>query len=74
MTEKTELNWPRLARWAVALGVVFFGMTTPLDKTDAGGAVVLAVAWAAFWLLKLKADKEQKRKTDAAALRQSIGR
>jgi len=74
MTQKSELNWPRLARWAVALGVVFFGMTTPLDTTDAGGAVVLAVAVAAFWLLKLKAQREQERRIEAAELRTVIGR
>jgi hypothetical protein len=64
-----NLDWPRVARWAVTLGVVLFGMTTPLDKTDAGAAIVLAVAVAAFWLLKLKAQHEQERKIDAAAMR-----
>jgi len=74
MTQKDELDWPRLARWAVALGLVFFGMTTPLDNTDAGGAVEVGVAFAAFCLLKAKAEREERRRTDAAALRESVGR
>ena len=75
MTQKTELNWPRLARWAVAVPVAATGcVLVPDDPNDIGPAAVLLLAVTVFWLLKLKARREEVRRIDAAELRTEIGR
>jgi hypothetical protein len=68
-------GWARLARWAVAVAVYLCGcvvvdMVMPDGADDSWAcAVALAIAVAVFWLLKLKARKQQERRIDAAKLR-----
>jgi threonine/homoserine efflux transporter RhtA len=78
MKQKTDVDWARVARWAVAVAVYLVGciFVVPYDErqwTWQPTAVLLA-AGAVFWLLKLKAERERKRRTDAAELRAEVGR
>lgn len=74
MNSKNDVDWARVARWAVAVAIEMTGVSFRADVTDAGAVVMLLVAVVAFWLLKLRARQEQERRIEAAELRAGIGR
>jgi hypothetical protein len=76
MERENDVNWARVARWAVAVAVYVAGcMFVPdIDQTGWLPAGMLLLAIAVFWLLKLKAEQERKHRTDAAELRAEVGR
>lgn len=76
MKRKTDVDWARVARWGVAAAVYMAGciFVPDIDQTGWLPAGMLLLAIAVFWLLKLKAERERKRRTDAAELRAEVGR
>jgi hypothetical protein len=71
MERERDLDWPRVARWAVAICIVAVSISGRLDRANIGGVITLAIAATAFWLLKLKARREQERRIEAAELREA---
>jgi len=71
-----DLDWPRIARWAVAGAVLLVcTLATPLGESgDTGDAIILLLTVAVFWFLKSQADDEYKRKIERAALRDCCAR
>ena len=53
-----ETDWARVARWAAAVAIEAFSMSTILDKTWAGAALVFVISVSVFWVLKRKAERE----------------
>jgi hypothetical protein len=74
MTRTTDAeHWATLARWAVAVALYLGGcIMLPDHCSEVWPSLVFVVAVAVFWLLKLKARREQERRIDAAELRASI--
>lgn len=75
MTRKSDADhWAAVARRAVAVALYLGGcILLPDHCSYMWPCAALLVAGAVFWLLKLKARREQERRIDAAGLRASIG-
>lgn len=73
MRENTTGNtWAVVARWAVAIGIIAFGVGMELDTTWPGAAAIMALAMGAFWLLKAKSIQQKQPGMEVAGLRAVI--
>jgi len=69
-------RWAIVARWGVAAAIYLAGciFVPDIEQTGWLPAGMLLLAIAVFWLLKLKAERERKDRTEAAELRSAVGR